>query len=525
MELTSLLFLLFVLASCLVYYLVPRKAQWVILLASSLVFYVSSCGVLIVYLIAASAIVFLGALWLDRKARDFEARGKELDKAARKEAKKKHKKSQQFRAAAIAIAALSILAVLKYSALGLELAGLAAGLFHRRLALTGFRFALPLGISYYTLMAVSYVTDVYRGKIRAEKNPLRVLLFLSYYPHITEGPFDRYKELNEQFSSPHSFDYDAFCNGLILILYGYLKKMVIADRLGITVSEIFQNSAQYSGSAIAVASVLYTIQLYCDFSGCIDIVSGVSSLYGIQLAENFRQPFFSKSIQEFWRRWHITLGTWLKEYVYYPVILSGHFKKVDKFAKTHLKSQTLIDLVPAAYSLLFVWFSNGLWHGASVHFILYGLYYYVLMMLGELMKPLAQRLNEKRPFLSSRPYAVFQVLRTLLIVNTGMLLFRSASMAEFFSLLGRILRSFPDPAGAAAVFYVSKSIVFALFAFLIVVIISILKERQPSLSIRERIGRRPVFKYLLILALICYILTFGIYGPGYDAADFLYAQF
>ena len=525
MELKSLVFLFFVLASCLLYYIVPRKAQWVILLVSSLVFYVLACGALILYMIAATAIVYFGALWLEHKDLSFEAQTNGLDKAARKDAKKKHKRSQKKRIAAIVIAALSILVVLKYSVLGLSLVNRVLAPFHKGLSFERFRFALPLGISYYTLMAVSYVTDVYRGVVKAEINPFRVLLFISFYPHITEGPFDRYKDLSEQFSQPHAFDYDLFCNGCILILYGYFKKMVIADRLGITVSEVFQNVDDYSGSAVAIASILYTIQLYCDFSGCIDIVSGVSELYGIKLAENFRQPFFSKSINEFWRRWHITLGLWLKEYVYYPVVLSGHFKKVDKFAKKFLKSPTLIGFIPAAYSLFFVWISNGLWHGASVHYIVYGLYYYCLMMMGELIKPLALRINEKLHFMGSGLYSFFQVLRTLFIVNTGMLLFRSASISEFFQLLRKALSSFHYLAGSKEILLVSKDIVFALFAFLFVVLIGILKEKQPSVPIRERLSRKPLLRYVLVLALITYILTFGIYGPSYHAADFLYAQF
>ena len=330
MELTSLCFLSFVLFSCFLYYIVPRKAQWIVLLMSSLVFYVLSSGILIIYLLAVTAIVYIGALWLDFNAQTFRAQEAGLDKVARKEARKQHKKAQKVRVAFLSIAALGFLAVLKYSALGVELVNFAIRLFGAVKPIAYARFTLPLGISYYSLMAISYLVDVYRGKVSAERNPFRVLLFTCYYPHITEGPFDRFKDLNDQFSSVHAFDFDSFCNGWILVLFGFFQKIVIADRLGITVSEVFLHVDDYSGSAIALASVLYTFQLYCDFSGCIDIVSGVSMLYGIKLAENFRRPFFSKSINEFWRRWHITLGLWLKEYVYYPV---------SKFSKGWIEKQ------------------------------------------------------------------------------------------------------------------------------------------------------------------------------------------
>ena len=525
MDLTSLFFLSFVLISCIIYYIVPRKAQWIVLLVSSLVFYALSSGRLIFYLLVVTAIVYIGALWLDFNERSFRGREAGLEKAARKEARKQHKKAQKVKVVFLSIAALGSLVVLKYSALGVEVASFALDLFGASNSIAYTRFALPLGISYFSLMAISYLIDVYRGKVSVEKNPFRVLLFTCYYPHITEGPFDRFHDLSDQFSSVHTFDFDLFCNGWILILFGYFKKIVIADRLGITVSEIFHHVDDYSGSAIALASILYTFQLYCDFSGCIDLVSGVSELYGIKLAENFRQPFFSRSINEFWRRWHITLGLWLKEYVYYPVVLSGHFKAVDKYARKHLKSQNLINLVPSAYALFFVWFTNGLWHGASVHYIAYGLYYYLLMMLGELLKPLALKADEKLHFLGNRFYSLFQVLRTFLIVNTGMLLFRSTSVGEFFSLLQKSWSSFHYFVGMKEIFFFSREIVFALLALLVLLVVSFVREKVAPVSVRDLLSKKPVLRYLLILALVTYILTFGIYGPGFDSADFVYAQF
>lgn len=527
MELTSLYYIAFVLLSCLVYYLVPKKAQWCILLASSMVFFVMSSGFLTVYMLAATAIIYFGALWLNKKIEAFDVQKKSMEKAERKAAKKRLKKAQKIRLAVIVVAVLSILVVLKYCNLGVEIVNFFSGIFHIGVEFEKFSIILPIGISYYSLMAVSYVTDVYRGIIKAERNPLRVLLFVSYFPHIIEGPFDRYKDLSVQFSAPHRFDYDSFCKGIILLLFGFFKKMVIADRLGITVSEVFNNSGEHSGAAIAIATVLYTIQLYCDFSGCIDIVSGVSEMFGIKIAENFRQPFFSKSINEFWRRWHITLGLWLKEYVYYPVILSGHFKAVDRFAKKHLRFQHLINVIPAAYALFFVWFSNGLWHGASVKFILYGLYYYFLMMLGELCKPLFEKTKSKIHIKDgNKPFAIFQILRTFVIVNIGMLLFRSATVGEFIGLVRQMLTSFNYIGGAKEVLNVSKDVVYALIGVAVILIIGIIKEKNKTVLFRDMLYQKPfVLRYVLVLFLIVYTITFGIYGSGNATATFVYAQF
>lgn len=527
MELTSLYFFAFVLFGCLVYYLVPKKAQWVILLIASLVFFAASSGILTVYMLATTAVIYLGALWLSNEAEKFDAFRKELDKAQRKEAKQKFKRAQKWRIAGIVIAVLGILVALKYFNLGIEIANVVSRLFHTGIVFEKYSLILPLGISYYSLMAISYVTDVYRGLTKAEKNPFKVLLFVSYFPHITEGPFDRYKDLSPQFYSGHSFDYNSFFDGIILVIYGLFKKLVVADRLGMTVSEVFNNATAHSGSAVVIATVMYTIQLYCDFSGCIDIISGVSQLFGIKVAENFRQPFFSKSINEFWRRWHITLGLWLKEYVYYPVILSGHFKKVDKFAKNHLKSQHLINVVPAAYALFFVWFSNGLWHGASYKYILYGLYYYFLMMLGELCKPLFDKLKSLLKIKDgNKVFVAFQILRTFIIVNIGMLLFRSTSISEFAHLIRQSLTSVNFFSGAMEVMAVSKRVVSGVLGVIVVLILSIIKEKSTDKPIGKIVrGKKDFMGYVICVFMVISILFFGIYGPSFDVADFVYAQF
>lgn len=527
MELTSLYFFAFVIFVCIVYYTIPKKAQWVVLLIASLVFFVMSSGILTAYMLAATLIIYLGAIWIDKRSEDFSIKRKALDKTERKAAKQKFKKAQKWRLASIVITVLGILVVLKYCNLGVEIANIVSTIFHTGVTFEKFSIVLPLGISYYSLMAVSYVTDVYRGINKAEKNPLKVLLFVSYFPHITEGPFDRYKDLSPQFYKGHTFSYDGFCKGLLLVLYGLFKKMVIADRLGITVSAVFDNVNEYSGTAVVIATVMYTIQLYCDFSGCIDIISGVSELFGVKVAENFRQPFFAKSINEFWRRWHITLGLWLKEYVYYPVILSGHFKRVDKFAKDHLKSQHLVNVIPAAYALFFVWFTNGLWHGASFKFILYGLYYYFLMMLGELCRPVFDRTKKTLHIKGdNKLYSVFQILRTFVIVNIGMLLFRSASVNEFLYLLKRSVESINYLIGLKECISVSKAIIFAFLGVIVILVVSIIKERHSSRSFRDILFTKPyLLRYTAVLIMTVYTLLFGVYGPGYDASEFVYALF
>ena len=256
---------------------------------------------------------------IQRHKDDFKSKKSALDKAERKALKEKTKAKQKRILTATVVVTIGVLAALKYCNFFGSIVNGIVSIFSATALVPVFKIALPLGISYYTLMSVSYIVDVYRGTIKAEKNYFRLLLFVSYFPHIMEGPFDRYDKLDAQFREPHSLDYDVIKNGALLIMYGLFKKLVIADRAGLIVSGIF-DSQSAGGTSIFVGMLVYTLQLYADFSGCIDIVSGTSQMFGINVAENFRQPFFSHSINEFWRRWHITLGLWLKEYVFYLVL-------------------------------------------------------------------------------------------------------------------------------------------------------------------------------------------------------------
>ncbi len=524
MEITTLVFLAFVGLSCLVYYVVPKKFQWCVLLVSSLVFFVSSSALLTVYMLATTGIVYTGARIIQKNKDLFIEKKKELTKEEKKNFKAKNKKKQKTLVAIFSVLAIAILVALKYCNFLGGIVNSVAGIFTLNHLIPEFNILLPLGISYYTLMSVSYIVDVYRGLIVAEKNPLRVLLYVSYFPHIVEGPFDRYKDLDVQFRTPHKFDYERFTGSIVIILFGLFKKLVIADRIGFIVSDYFDNVTETSLIGLSIATIMYTIQLYMDFSGCIDIVAGVSELFGIKVAENFRQPFFSKSINEFWRRWHITLGLWLKEYVFYPVTLSGHFKKVNQFVKKHIKNVTLATFVPAAYSLFFVWFCNGLWHGASVKFIAYGLYYYVLMMLGELFTPLFNKTKNKLHIKEdNKLFALFQILRTFFIVNIGMLLFRSVGLFDFYSYVSSAIFNLK---GSDLSWIVPEhfDLVIISLGLILVFIISIIKER--GINIIEVLNRRIfIFKWIVVLFLLFSVLLTGAFGVDYGEAAAIYAQF
>ena len=379
------------------------------------------------------------------------------------------------------------------------------------------KFILPIGISYYTLETISYLTDIYRKKMKAESNYLKVLLFLVYFPQIVEGPIANYSRLSKTLFNTEKFNYDNFVSSFVLIGWGFIKKLVIADRAGIFVSKIFENN--YGGILLIVGILLYTLQIYADFSGCIDIVSGVSELFSVKLDENFKRPFFSKSIQEFWRRWHITLGTWLKEYIFYPISLSKLNMKLNlKLRK--MKSKYISRFIITAFPLFFVWFFNGMWHGASFKYVVYGLYYYVLMMIGILLEPVFKKIISIFKINTEVwSYKFFQAIRTILIVCFGMFLFR----VDSFKQMGLMLHS----KASASLFSLGlKKLDFALLMVGILVMLVVGVIQEFNINIRKELQKQNLlFKWLIYYIIIFSIIIFGIYGKGYDAASFIYGGF
>ena len=388
---------------------------------------------------------------------------------------------------------------------------------------------LPLGISYYTLQAISYVVDVYRGKYLPDKHLGRVALFVSFFPQMIEGPIGRYDELANQLYEPHKFNYENVKFGIQLMLWGYFKKMVIADRAALYVNEVFAHYQNYIGIPLFFAAALYTLQIYAEFSGCIDIVRGTAQILGINMAENFKRPFFSKSVQEFWRRWHITLGTWFKEYIFYPISLSKLTVKISELAKKIFKTSYITKLIPAIFALFFVWFGNGIWHGASWKYIFYGLYYYIIMVIGMLFEPLGNKiLNKLKINKEAFSYKLFQMIRTTIIVIIGMLIFRSSSLRMAWKMFKNIFTI-----KNIELLFNGKlfNIGFDYFDFnilvigtIIILIVGILQEK--GYNIREKISKQNLpFRWILYYTIIFAIILFGIYGYGYVASDFIYGQF
>ncbi len=530
MAINSLGFLLFVAIVSLLYFILPKKIKWFVLLASSYVFYWLNSNWLIIYMIVTSLSIYLIGLRLGsiEKKRKILCKS-ETDKEKKKIIKAKAAKRKKIEVFLAIVVNIGILIALKYCNF---LAGNLNSIFESfniSINIPLQNIILPLGISYYTLQAISYIVDVYRGKYDPDKNIGRLALFVSFFPQMVEGPIGRYDELAKQLYEPHKFEYKRVKFALQLMMWGYFKKIVIADRAGLFVNEVIGNCDKYAGIPIFFAAILYTVQIYAEFSGCIDIVRGVGQIFGVDMAENFKRPFFSKSVQEFWRRWHITLGTWFKDYVFYPISFSKFNLKISGWAKKTFKNNYFSKIIPTIIALLIVWFGTGIWHGASWKYVVYGLYYYIIMVLGMLLEPLGNKLIKLFKINKDNfSYRLWQMFRTTMFVVFGMLLFRSVDLGNFGTLVKNMISlNNLEMLSNGKLFNIglqNGDFNILVIGIIIIFVVDLLQERGHNL--REKISNQNIiFRWTLYYACFFAIVIFGIYGAGYNASDFIYGQF
>lgn len=526
---TSVFYLcVFLIAAFACYTIVPVKHKWKVLLIFSYLFYFINSKKYIVFLLASTISVYIGGLMFNKIDDGFTLAKKGLAREEKKELKSLIAWQKKTVCVIVVLFNFGMLVFLKYFNFFSASAEAFFHTLHLDIQFPMHHLWLPLGISFYTMSAVSYLVDVYRGKYRACSQFGKVALFLAFFPHITEGPIGRFDLLGDQLYEGHSFDYERTAFGFQLILWGLFKKMVLADRANMLVKTIFDNYKEYSGIYVVVAVLLYTLQLYAEFSGCMDIVSGSAQLFGVTLSENFRQPFLSRSVSEFWRRWHITLGAWFRDYVFYTVSLSKTFMRFSKKVKEKL-SPFLGGLFPAAVAMFVVWFGTGIWHGASWKYVAYGLYYYLIMLLGMLFEPVFRRFFEKtRMKREGKAVYVFRLVRTFLLVNIGMMLFRADTVKSFISMFISIFRNFSfAPLINGDILCVGLDIydfLVLIVGVIILFMVGLYKEKGHDIR-KELAETNLVFRWLVYYGLIFAVLIFGAYGSGYEAAGFIYAQF
>jgi len=368
-------------------------------------------------------------------------------------------------------------------------------------------FTVPLGVSYYSLMLLSYSIDVYREKAEVEKHFGNLLLFAGFFPAITQGPFNRYSDLMPKLLEHHDFDSQRFVNGLVRFFWGALKKMAIANRLAYFCNLVFEDK-KAMGFMMLLALVLYFIELYADFSGCIDMALGISEMLGIELPENFKQPFFSKNVARFWRRWHITLGEWLKEYVYYPVSMSSPAKKFIKKAPDKTARKKRSTLVNSA-SLMILWIANGLWHGFSLTYLLMGIYFGLIVTAGVLFEPKAKKTE-------NGIFRVFQSVRTFFLIWVGTLFFGAQNLNELGRRVSGIFK-----AGSWKSYLGPAQWVLTGLALAALAAVSVFEYRKGE-KITDMIARQKLPVRILIYWIMVLLILFSMDTENVEP---IYAQF
>ena len=527
---TSYAFLGFAAGLLLLYYLLPRRCQQPLLLGASCLFYLAAGPKYILYILFTALTVWFTGVRMGRNTQKAAAYLKEHQEELGKEEKKAYREGQKRVRrrwlAGCLVLNIGVLAVVKYTNFFLaNLNGLltAAG---RTGQLSFFALALPMGISFYTFQAVGYLVDVYRGTVEAEEGPFRFLLFVSFFPQLIQGPISRFGDLSQTLYAPHAFDGRQVSFGLQRMLWGYFKKLVVADRLLAAVMTIVGDVGAYQGAYAVVGMLFYTVQLYADFTGGIDVTIGLAQALGITVKENFERPYFSKSLKEYWRRWHISMCSWFRDYLFYPLSTSKAMQRFTKFTRKNLGDKVGRRL-PVYVSSFVVWFSTGLWHGASWNFIVWGLLNYAVLMASEELEPLYAKFHARFSVEGRLWYRLLQVGRTFALVCVLNIFDCYATLGETVQAIGSVFTVHNwgvlwDGSllklGLAGLDY--GILTGGCFLMLGVSLI------QRSGSVRERIGRRPYWvRFILWYGLFLAVLLMGAYGVGYDASQFIYNRF
>ena len=406
---------------------------------------------------------------------------------------------------------LSILFFFKYFYFAVDNINAILSAIHVELIQPKFDIILPVGISFYTFQALSYTIDIYRKEVYAERNFLKYALFVSFFPQLVAGPIERSKNLLIQISEKHSFNYERMRDGLLLMLLGFFLKMVIADRAAILVNFVFENYEAFEGIEIFIAAVAFAIQIYGDFAGYSAIAIGAAQVMGFRLMQNFNHPYFANSTQDFWRRWHISLSTWFRDYVYIP--LGG--SRVSKIK--YYRNIAVVFLV------------SGLWHGANWTYVIWGGLHGLYQILGNLLKPMRLYIESLLKINTDCfSYRLFNIIITFLLVDFAWIFFRAPDLYTAVEIIKQMFSIwnpwilFDDSLYDMGLD--RKDFWILCFSVMVLWVVSFMQER--GIKIRQELAKQNiVFRWTVYYVSIFIVLLFGIYGEGYNASKFIYFQF
>lgn len=502
MELKSFAYIAFAIAVILLYYSFSRVkyAQNIVLFCASMFFVFVSSGVssVILILILVSFVYGMGIL-----------------------IEKKRKQSKQAARPWMYIGVFAVIGLLCY----FKFFKFTYTMLQNLLAKNDFVLSdliTPIGISYYSLTMIAYMIDIYHKKHPAERNYLYFVTFVTYFPCIVEGPINLYKKMNSRFKVQHQYNSEDFRRGFLRCIWGFFKKVVIADRIGILVCSILD--AGYTGPINLLAIVLYSFQIYGDFSGGIDIVMGISEMMGIKLNENFRSPLVAKSVTDFWQRWHMTLGEFMEKFIYYPIVLGKNTRKLAK----KIRNDYLQKVFAATVATIIVFVVVGIWHGTGWNYVAYGCYQAFWMSTAILLAPVYKSVKEKCHINDkSTIWNSFVSVRTFFVLLLGRFLTRAKDLDQAISW---IKRSFvPSIEGVEALVKnelgldrLNVLVMLAGIALLIGVDIA----NEKGYYVREHVMKKNVvFRYIVYFVGIFATLIFGIYGAEFTTSSFIYGGF
>lgn len=507
MELKSLTYVAFCLVVILIYYLAnkiyPKAQKYVILLANLIMIYSLSRKTVVLLVLLLALFVYLMGIGVENSI---------------KNGKKSLSKLLMWLSVIGIIGLLCYFKFFKGTYVTLQ----------NILALRGIGLAdliVPAGISYYSLSLTAYIIDIYHKKLKAERNYLDLLTFVTFFPSIVEGPINMYKKVAPQLTTNHGFDPDNFYRGFQRAIWGYFKKVVIADRIGILVMGILTADG-VAGFTLFWAMVLYSFQIYTDFSGGIDVVMGVAEAMDIKLSENFRAPLCSKSVTEYWQRWHMSLGEFMEKYIYYPIVLN---RSVMKFSKK-IPNKYLQKVFSATLASIIVFVVVGIWHGTGWNYVVYGCYQAIFVssavLLGPAYKVWKDKLHINDKCISWR---VFAVLRTFIILTLGRYFIKARDLTQAFELFDRTFKGkwnigvlFDGSMLNFGLDYKNQLVMY--LSIVLLIIIDIMHFR--GVKIREEFMKFDiVFRYSIYVLAVMSIVIFGIYGPGFTGASFIYQGF
>lgn len=524
-EFLGFLFLLFLL-----YYIIPKRYQWICLLCASYLFYAFSGIKYLGYIVSTTCSTYLVCYKMEKigqEQKNYIRLNKERLTREEKKSYKIYMKKKQWNWLLLGlIFNFSILAVCKYVNFTISNINNVLQLIKSNSRLPFLSIALPLGISYYTFQMMGYAIDIYRGKYPAERNLGKLALFASFFPQLMQGPISRFDDLSKTMFSEHSFDRKRIFFGLQRILWGFFKKLVIADRILPAVTTITHNPENYQGVYVFIGMLFYALELYADFTGGIDMVIGIGEVFGVQVKENFKRPYFSKSIKEYWNRWHISLGAWFTEYIFYPVSVCQPMLKLSKFSRNHF-GEAIGKRIPVYLATILVWLITGIWHGAAWNFVVWGLMNCLVLLISQELQPCYRWFHRKFHLEGKWGFRLFQVVRTVLLMSSIRMFdcYRdvSTTFRMFFSMLTKynfmeLLNGGMLKLGISAIDY---GILF--IGMIILIGVSFIGR---SGSVREKITKKPIIvQFLIWYGLFLAVLLFGAYGEGYDASQFIYNQF